>query len=150
MNLREYKGREKISSFSFLKLTSNNKSMADGKTKVLLIEDDKMIIDMYTLKFSQEGYDIVQAENGKDGLDLAKAQLPDIILLDIILPQMDGFTVLKELKAEANTKDIPVVLLTNLGQDGDVKKGLELGANDYLIKANYTPSQVVDKVKSVV
>ena len=124
--------------------------MADAKTKVLLVEDDKMIIDMYTLKFSQEGYDIMQAENGQDGLDLAKSQLPDIILLDIILPQMDGFTVLKELKADANTKDIPVVLLTNLGQDGDVKKGLELGANDYLIKANYTPSQVVDKVKSVV
>jgi len=123
--------------------------MADAKTKVLLVEDDKMIIDMYTLKFSQEGYDIMQAENGQDGLDLAKAQLPAIILLDIILPQMDGFTVLKELKADPNTKDIPVVLLTNLGQDGDVKKGLELGANDYLIKANYTPSQVVDKVKSV-
>ncbi len=123
--------------------------MADGQTKVLLVEDDKMIIDMYTLKFTQEGYDVVQAENGKDGLELAKKERPDIILLDIILPQMDGFTVLKELKADANVKDIPVVLLTNLGQDGDVKKGLELGANDYLIKANYTPSQVVDKVKSV-
>jgi len=123
--------------------------MADEKTKVLLVEDDKMIIDMYTLKFTQEGYDVVQAENGKDGLDLAKKERPDIILLDIILPQMDGFTVLKELKADANVKDTPVVLLTNLGQDGDVKKGLELGANDYLIKANYTPSQVVDKVKSV-
>ena len=123
--------------------------MAEGATKVLLVEDDKMIIDMYTLKFTQEGYDVVQAENGKDGLDLAKTSNPDIILLDIILPQMDGFTVLKELKADANLKDTPVVLLTNLGQDGDVKKGLELGANDYLIKANYTPSQVVDKVKSV-
>jgi DNA-binding response OmpR family regulator len=123
--------------------------MADGQTKVLLVEDDKMIIDMYTLKFTQEGYDVVQAENGKDGLELAKKERPDIILLDIILPQMDGFTVLKELKADANVKDTPVVLLTNLGQDGDVKKGLELGANDYLIKANYTPSQVVDKVKSV-
>ena len=123
--------------------------MSDGKIKVLLVEDDKMIIDMYTLKFSQEGYDIVQAENGKDGLELAKKNIPDIILLDIILPQMDGFTVLKELKADDSTKNIPVVLLTNLGQDGDVKKGLELGAKDYLIKANFTPSQVVDKVKSV-
>jgi DNA-binding response OmpR family regulator len=123
--------------------------MADGKTKVLLVEDDKMIIDMYTLKFTQEGYDVTQAENGKDGLELAKKNNPDIILLDIILPQMDGFTVLKELRANESTKKTPVVLLTNLGQDGDVKKGLELGANDYLIKANFTPSQVVDKVKSV-
>jgi DNA-binding response OmpR family regulator len=123
--------------------------MADTSKKVLLVEDDKMIIDMYTLKFTQEGYEVVQAENGKDGLEAAKKNPPDIILLDIILPQMDGFTVLKSLKADPKTKNIPVVLLTNLGQDGDVKKGLELGAVDYLIKANFTPSQVVDKVKSV-
>lgn len=123
--------------------------MPDAKKKVLLVEDDKMILDMYTLKFTQEGYEVTQAENGKDGLDLAKKIQPDIILLDIILPQMDGFTVLKSVKADPKTKDVPVVLLTNLGQDGDVKKGIELGAVDYLIKANFTPSQVVDKVKSV-
>ncbi len=123
--------------------------MADEKIKVLLVEDDKMIIDMYTLKFTQEGFDVTQAENGKDGLESAKKMTPDVILLDIILPQMDGFTVLKSIKAEASLKDVPVVLLTNLGQDGDVKKGLELGATDYLIKANFTPAQVVDKVKSV-
>lgn len=127
----------------------NAEPMAGDTKKVLLVEDDKMIIDMYTLKFTQEGYEVVQAENGKDGLDFAKKHNPDIILLDIILPQMDGFTVLKALKADAKTKNTPVVLLTNLGQDGDVKKGLELGAVDYLIKANFTPSQVVDKVKSV-
>ena len=123
--------------------------MPDEKIKVLLVEDDKMIIDMYTLKFTQEGFDVVTAENGKDAVALALKESPDIVLLDIILPQMDGFTVLKELKSADNTKETPVILLTNLGQDGDVKKGLELGATDYLIKANYTPSQVVDKVKSV-
>lgn len=123
--------------------------MPDAKKKVLLVEDDKMILDMYTLKFTQEGYEVTQAENGKDGLDAAKRINPDIVLLDIILPQMDGFTVLKSLKADPKLKNIPVVLLTNLGQDGDVKKGIELGAVDYLIKANFTPSQVVDKVKSV-
>src|SRR5690606_40161727 len=123
--------------------------MAEGKIKVLLVEDDKMIIDMYTLKFSQEGFDVVQAENGKDALELAKSQKFDIILLDIILPHMDGFTILKELKSDEGTKNVPVVLLTNLGQDGDVKKGMELGATDYLIKANFTPSEVVDKVKSI-
>lgn len=123
--------------------------MADAKKKVLLVEDDKMILDMYTLKFTQEGYEVTQAENGKDGLDLARKINPDIVLLDIILPQMDGFTVLKALKADPKMQKVPVVLLTNLGQDGDVKKGIELGAVDYLIKANFTPSQVVDKVKSV-
>lgn len=121
--------------------------MADQPKKVLVVEDDKMILDMYTLKFTQEGYEVVQAENGKDGLEMAKQHHPDIILLDIILPQMDGFTVLKSLKSDKSLKNIPVILLTNLGQDGDVKKGLELGAVDYLIKANFTPSQVVDKVK---
>ena len=108
-----------------------------------------MIIDMYTLKFTQEGYEVFQAENGKDGLASALKNQPDVILLDIILPQMDGFSVLKELKDDKNLKKTPVILLTNLGQDGDVKKGLELGATDYLIKANFTPAQVVDKVKSV-
>lgn len=117
--------------------------------KILLVEDDKMILDMYTLKFFQEGYKVIQSENGKDALDAAKKEKPDMILLDIILPQMDGFTVLKKLKTDSDTKNIPVVLLTNLGQEGDVKKGLELGAIDYLIKANYTPSQVVEKVKAL-
>lgn len=124
--------------------------MANSDIKVLLIEDDKMIVEMYSLKFGQESYNVVTAENGKLGLESAKKEKPDIILLDIILPQMDGFTVLKELKSNDSTKNIPVVLLTNLGQDGDVRKGLELGAIDYLIKANYTPSQVVAKVKSLV
>ena len=123
--------------------------MDNKQTKVLLVEDDKMILDMYTLKFVQEGYKVVQAENGKDGLAMAKKENPDVILLDIILPQMDGFSVLKKLKSDSATKNFPVILLTNLGQDGDVKKGLELGAIDYLIKANYTPSQVVEKVKSL-
>ncbi len=123
--------------------------MENKATKVLLVEDDKMILDMYTLKFTQEGYKVFQAENGKSGWEMAKKEKPDVILLDIILPQMDGFSVLKKLKGDSATKNVPVVLLTNLGQDGDVKKGLELGAIDYLIKANYTPSQVVEKVKSL-
>lgn len=119
------------------------------KQKVLIIEDDTMILDMYTLKFSQEGFEVSAAEDGQKGWDQAQSVMPHVILLDIILPEMDGFTVLKNLKEHEQLKDVPVILLTNLGQDGDVKKGLELGANDYLIKANYTPSQVVDKVKSV-
>ena len=122
----------------------------DDKKKVLIVEDDKMIIDMYSLKLSQEGFNVLQAEDGKTGWEQAQSQQPAIILLDIILPEMDGFTVLKNLKENDVTKDIPVILLTNLGQDGDVKKGLELGAKDYLIKANYTPQQVVDKVKSMI
>lgn len=123
-------------------------NMAD-KIKILIVEDDKMLVDMYTMKFESEGYQVAKADNGKTGLDLVRKEKPDIILLDIIMPQMDGFQVLKELKKDASLKNLPVVLLSNLGQTDDVKKGLALGANDYLVKANFTPAQVVDKVKEV-
>ncbi|TSC56660.1 MAG: two-component system, OmpR family, alkaline phosphatase synthesis response regulator PhoP [Parcubacteria group bacterium Gr01-1014_18] len=125
-------------------------SPSGKKVKILLVEDDRMIVEMYHLKFQEEGYDVVIAEDGKMGLAKAIDETPDIILLDVILPEMDGFSVLKCLKNEELCKNIPVILLTNLGQDGDVKRGLQLGAVDYLIKANYTPSQVVARIKSYI
>jgi len=115
--------------------------------QVLLVEDDTFLANIYKTKFEMEGFDVSVAENGEDGLAAAKKKLPAIILLDILLPKMDGFTVLKKLKAEAATKDIPVILLTNLGQKDDVDKGLEMGAVDYLIKAHFKPSETVAKVK---
>jgi DNA-binding response OmpR family regulator len=96
-----------------------------------------------------EGFQVSVSENGEAGLaDVAKKK-PDIVLLDILLPKMDGFTVLKNLKANNDVSHIPVILLTNLGQKDDVEKGLELGAVDYLIKAHFKPSETVDKVKKV-
>ncbi len=109
-----------------------------------------MIVEMYQLKFQDEGYKVLVAHDGKSGLDLAKENKPSLILLDVIMPEMDGFSVLKALKEDDSLKGIPVILLTNLGQDGDVKRGLELGAIDYLIKANYTPAEVVSKIQSYV
>lgn len=117
--------------------------------KVLLIEDEKMLSTMYATKFAKEGYDLVQAFDGEEGLAKARDEKPAVILLDIIMPKLDGFAVLKALKADAALKSVPVVLLTNLGQDEDIKKGKELGAVDYFIKANHTPAEVVDKVKSL-
>ena len=116
---------------------------------ILLVEDDAFLANIYKTKFAMEGFSVTVAENGEDGLSAAKKKLPAIILLDILLPKMDGFRVLKKLKAEAATKDIPVILLTNLGQKDDVDKGLELGAADYLIKAHFKPSETVAKVKKV-
>ena len=116
---------------------------------VLLVEDDVFLAGIYQKKFEMEGYKISIAENGEKGLADAKKKKPDIILLDILLPKMDGFTVLKNLKADASTKDKPVILLTNLGQKDDVEKGLEAGASDYLIKAHFKPSEIVEKVKKV-
>ncbi|MBD3311419.1 MAG: response regulator [Candidatus Magasanikbacteria bacterium] len=122
--------------------------MSDKKIHVLLIEDDNFLIDIYKTKFEMEGFKVSVCDNGEQGLADAKKKKPDVVLLDILLPKKDGFEVLKELKADKNTEDIPVILLTNLGQKDDVDKGLELGAVDYLIKAHYKPSETVDKVKN--
>lgn len=124
--------------------------MANQKIKVFIVEDDRMLCDMYQMKFTSEGFDVWNASNGVEALKLLeKNGAPDIILLDIIMPQMDGFTMLEKLKENPVWKNIAVILLTNLGQENDVKKGLAMGANDYLVKANLTPAQVVEKVKAV-
>ncbi len=104
---------------------------------------------MYSLKLNNQGFKVFQANNGTDGLMSTEKEKPDLILLDIMMPQLDGFGVLKELKSKKETKNIPVILLSNLGQDEDVQKGKELGAADYLVKANMTPMQVVTKIKEV-
>lgn len=121
--------------------------MANIKNKILLAEDDEMISSMYKTKFEQAGFEVLLADNGLDGLQLALSSKPDLILLDIIMPQLDGFAVLERLKMNNKTKNIPVFLLTNLGTEEDVKKGEELGAKDYLVKANLTPAEILDKVK---
>jgi len=123
--------------------------MATKKPIVALIEDDPLIAEMYTTKFTKEGYDIKHAADGAAGLELVKKEKPDIILLDIIMPKMDGFQVLTELRKEATFKDTPVIMLTNLGQEEDVQKGRALGATDYFIKTNFTPAAIVDKVKGI-
>ena len=121
--------------------------MSEKKKKILLVEDDKMISSMYQTKLEQEGYLVILAENGAAAIDLALAEKPDLILLDIILPQIDGFSVLKQLRAAESTKDIPIVMLTNLGTEEDKAKGEKYGATAYLVKASLTPTQVSGKIK---
>ncbi|MBI5221763.1 MAG: response regulator [Candidatus Magasanikbacteria bacterium] len=121
----------------------------DNKPHVLLVEDDVFLSGIYQKKFEMEGYKVTAVDNGEKVLPEAKKKNPDIILLDILLPKMDGFTVLSKLKEDEQVKNIPVILLTNLGQKDDVEKGLQMGAVDYLIKAHFKPSEVVDKIKSV-
>jgi DNA-binding response OmpR family regulator len=125
------------------------KNMGEKKIKILIIEDDSFLLSMYAAKFELENFQVLLAQDGDKGLKLALKEIPDIILLDIILPEKDGFEVLKGLRADEKTKDMPVILLTNLSQKDDIDKGVELGAVDYLIKAHFTPSEVVDKVKKV-
>lgn len=118
-------------------------------SRLLLIEDDAFLAGMYVTKLTMEGWQAELSTDGKAGLEKAKKMKPDLILLDILLPKMNGFDVLKQLKNDPTTSAIPVILLTNLGQKGDVLKGLELGAADYLIKAHFMPAEVVAKIKTV-
>ncbi len=119
------------------------------KIKVLLVEDDQMIIDMYKMRLEEEGFLVFTTDKGSEAVKIARKEMPDIVLLDIILPEMDGFSVLRELKQEPETSLIPVVMLTNLGQEEDKEKGMALGAAEYFIKAWSTPADIIDKVRSV-
>lgn len=123
--------------------------MPKKQQTILLVEDDPMIAQMYQTKFSLEGFPIEVATDGQTGLEKAKTIHPAVVLLDIILPKLDGFSVLKALKEDPATKNVPVILLTNLGQDEDIKKGKTLGADDYFVKSNHTPAEIVAKVQSV-
>lgn len=117
--------------------------------KILLVEDDPFLLDMYSTKFKDVGFNVVVAQDGEMALVKAKEEKPDLVLLDVVLPKKDGFEVLKILKSDPATAGMPVILLTNLGLDSDVKRGLELGAQSYIIKAHFTPTEVVAKVKEV-
>jgi DNA-binding response OmpR family regulator len=123
--------------------------MNNNTIKILLIEDDPFLLSMYSSKFVMENFNIVCADDGLKGIEMAKQEKPDIILLDIMLPKLNGFEVLKKIKADEITKNIPVILLTNLNQKDEHEQGLALGAADYLIKAHYLPSEVVEKIKKI-
>ena len=123
--------------------------MADKQIKILLVEDDSFLLSMYSTKFELENFDVTIAEDGEKGWKLAQREDPDVILLDIKLPKMDGFEVLKKIKGNKETSNIPVILLTNLSQKEDRDKGLDLGADDYLVKAHFMPSEVVGKIKKL-
>jgi len=116
---------------------------------ILLIEDDSFLISMYSTKFEIEGFNIISANNGEKGLEAVSKNKVDIILLDILMPKMNGFEVLKNLKKQQKTAKIPVILLTNLNQKDEIDKGLTLGADDYLVKAHFMPSEVVNKIKKI-
>ena len=115
--------------------------------KVLLIEDDLFLSKILSSKFKKEGFLIELALDGEEGLKKIKSFMPDIILLDLIMPKKNGFEVLEEIKLNDKIKNIPVIILSNLGQDSDISKGKELGAVDYLIKANFSLKEVVAKVR---
>jgi len=122
----------------------------DQQIKLVIVEDDIFLADLYRTKFELEGMSVLVAYDGEKGMELIEKNVPDIVLLDLILPKMSGFLVLEKMKTTKKLKDIPVILLTNLSQKADVEKGLKMGADEYLIKAHFMPSEVVNKIKEKV
>ena len=117
------------------------------KPKILLIEEDQFLYKILTVKLKRAGFDVFLAIDVEEGIKKAKETKPDLILLDLILPKINGFAVLSEIKKTPVLKKVPVVILSNLGQESDVEKGLRMGAEDYLIKTNLSLSEIVEKVK---
>ncbi len=118
-------------------------------TKVLIVEDDPLMSRMYQKIFTFEGYEVVMAGNGEDGLEKAKKDTPTIILLDVMMPKMNGLEMLEKLKLDPKSKSIPVIMLTNLAGEKDAENALSKGAVKYIVKSEYEPKQVVDMVKEI-
>ncbi len=116
--------------------------------KILFIEDEQALQKTFGDLLKSEGYEMISALDGEAGLRIAKLKKPDLILLDLVLPRVDGFDVLKEIKKDPQLKDIPVIILTNLERIEDVQKAIELGATTYLIKAQYSLKEIIEKIKS--
>lgn len=116
--------------------------------KVLIIEDDQFYAKIYRKKFEVEGHQVESCPDGEEGFETAKKFLPDVILLDIMMPKMDGFEVLDKLRAEPHTAQIPVVMMTNLSTEEDKAKAQQKGATLYIVKSDLTPSQVTTAIKA--
>ena len=116
--------------------------------KILFIEDESALHKTIGEVLTQQGYEMISALDGEIGLRLAQTKKPDLILLDLILPKIDGFGVLKQLKENKKTKDIPVIVLTNLEGMQDVERAIKMGASTYLVKSNYDLEEVVEKIKN--
>ncbi len=117
--------------------------------KILVVEDDLFLREMISRKLLADKFEVILSVDGEDGVEKAKKEKPDLVLLDLILPGIQGYEVLAKIKEDKKTASIPVVILSNLGQKEEVDKGLKLGAADFLIKANFTPDDIIDKVKNI-
>jgi len=118
-------------------------------TKILVVDDDPFILDIYVMEFKEQGFQIETATDGKTALEKIEIVKPDIVLLDVVMPKMDGFDVIKKIKENKTPRTFKILFLTNFGQKEDVERGMELGADGYIIKAHFTPSEVAAKVKEL-
>lgn len=133
----------------YVPVAKENASAQKLNIKVALVEDDPFLREICSKKLTKEGYTVYEAIDGQQALDTVKQVKPDIVLLDIILPAIDGFQILHELRnnTDKTIAKVPIIMLSNLGQDDDIKKAMEMGANDYLVKAHFTTEEIAEKIK---
>jgi DNA-binding response OmpR family regulator len=117
--------------------------------KILVAEDDRFLLSAYNIKLKREGFEIITAMDGEEVLAVLKKVKPDLIILDLIMPKKDGFTVLKELKANEKWRDIPVLVASNLGQEEDIQLCKELGAADFIVKSDLSMTDLIEKIKKL-
>ena len=115
--------------------------------KILFIEDDPLLVKIYSTRLSQDGFEVLSAENGEAGLQVAETQVPDLIVLDIMMPRLDGFSVLEKLRTSEKTKNTPILVYSNLGQEDETARAKKMGATDFIIKANLSPTEMIAKIK---
>ena len=118
--------------------------------KILVIEDDKYLINAYRVKLTAAGFEVKLAMDGEEAIEALKTFQPDIILLDLVMPKKDGFSVLEEIKRDSKTNKIPVIITSNLGQKEDVDRGMKLGAVDYIIKSDVSIADILTKINNIV
>lgn len=117
--------------------------------KILLIEDEKIMVDLLQKKIAMEGYDISVARDGEEGLEMMRNNKPDLILLDIIMPKKGGFDVMEEMQTDKELKEIPIIIISNSGQPVEIDRAKELGVKDFLIKTEFDPQEVIEKIKKI-
>src|SRR3989338_7447968 len=117
------------------------------KSKILIVEDDPFLRELYQLKLSEEGFEVFIAQNGEEGFAVASREVPELILLDILMPKVDGYEMLKKVKRDGRTNKIPVIIFSNLSQREEIEKGLRLGADDFIVKTSLTPLQLAARVR---
>ena len=120
-----------------------------AKKKIFIAEDDQFLSNAYRVKLTKEGFDVKIVDDGQELMTLLKVEQPSLIILDILMPVKDGFETLKEIKADASLKNIPVIIASNLGQKNDIDQGLSLGAVDYIIKSDLSLEDLVVKIRSI-
>lgn len=118
--------------------------------KITIAEDDQFLSNAYRVKLTKEGYEVIMTADGEELMESLKKEKPDLIILDLLMPKKDGFEALKEIKADATLRDVPVIIASNLGQTNDIDQGIKMGANDYIVKSDLSLEDLVAKIKNLI